>query len=461
MMSLHSRTGALPSRWLIALGCGAALLGNAQAAVFNPTVTSLDNGLEVIVIENHRAPVVSHMLWYRVGAADDPPGKSGLAHYLEHLMFKGSPNVEDGEFSAFVSRHGGRDNAFTGPDYTGYYQNIAVSQLSAVMRMEADRMGGITVAPGPAAAELNVVRQERLQRVDTNPGAMLSEAMRSVLHVNHPYGTPIIGWPAEIDALTLADAHAFHARWYAPNNAVLVVAGAVTPEEVFALAQQHYGPIAARAVPARAWQQDPPLIGTRTVVLRDERVREQRYRRIYRGPLPQADRARTEALQIASQIGTGTQANPLYRALVIDEMLATSAGFYFRSSTLGPTSLTVYATPRPGVDDEALTSAIDAALAALRADGFAPAAVARAKSAMLASAIYARDSLQGPAEVMGAARMLDDSIEAIETWPERIGAIEPAAVDAAFAALIDADAYVEGWLLAPEPTEPIAVEAAQ
>jgi zinc protease len=461
MMSLHPRAGALLAHWLAAFGCGIALLGHAQAAVFNPTATTLNNGLEVIVIENHRAPVVSHMLWYRVGAADDPPGKSGLAHYLEHLMFKGSTNVEDGALSAFVSRHGGRDNAFTGSDYTGYYQNIPASQLSAVMRMEADRMNGITVTPGPAAAELNVVRQERLQRVDTNPGAMLSEAMRSVLHVNHPYGTPIIGWPDEIGALTLEDAYAFHTRWYAPNNAVLVVAGAVTPDEVFALAQEHYGPIAARAVPERAWQKDPPLVGIRTVVLRDERVREPRYRRIYRGPLPQADRARTEALQLASQIGTGTQSNPLYRALVIDQPLATSAGFYFHSATLGPTSLTVYVTPRPGVDNESLTGAIDAALAALKTDGFAPAAVERAKSAMLASAIYARDSLQGPAQVMGAARMLGDSIEAIETWPERIGMIEPAAVTAAFVALIDADAYVEGWLLAPESAKTAAAEAAQ
>ena len=191
----------------------------AAAQVFNPTTRTLDNGLQVVVVENHRAPIVSHMVWYRVGAADEPAGKSGIAHFLEHLMFKGTPAVPPAEFSKIVARNGGRDNAFTSSDYTAYFQNIAADRLELVMKMEADRMRNLTLAAGDVTSELEVVKEERRSRTDNDPAALLHERLEAALFVNHPYRRPIIGWPDELAGLTREDALAFYQRWYAPNNA--------------------------------------------------------------------------------------------------------------------------------------------------------------------------------------------------------------------------------------------------
>lgn len=178
----------------------------AQAQVFNPVTKTLGNGLQVVVVENHRAPIVSHMVWYRVGAADETAGKSGIAHFLEHLMFKGTPSVPPGEFSKIVARNGGRDNAFTSSDYTAYFQNIAADRLDLVMKMEADRMRNLTLAEADVVSELEVVKEERRSRTDNDPAALLQERLEALLFVNHPYRRPIIGWPDELNGLSRTDA---------------------------------------------------------------------------------------------------------------------------------------------------------------------------------------------------------------------------------------------------------------
>jgi len=210
------------------------------------TVTdfTLPNGLQVVVIEDHRAPVVVHMVWYRVGAADEPPGHSGIAHFLEHLMFKGTDEVPSGKFSEIVQAQGGSDNAFTSWDYTAYFQRVAADRLDLVMKLEADRMRDLRLTQEDVATERAVILEERTTRTDSDPGALFEEQAQAAQYLNHPYGIPIIGWRHEIEQLDRDDALAFYRRFYAPNNAVLVVAGDVTPDEVKRLAERHYGPLA-------------------------------------------------------------------------------------------------------------------------------------------------------------------------------------------------------------------------
>jgi len=215
----------------------------ADQKLFDAKTFTLDNGLQVVVVEDHRVPVVSHMVWYRVGAADEPPGASGIAHLLEHLMFKGTANIEPGQFSKIVARHGGQDNAFTSSDYTAYYQNIAAEHLAMVMEMEADRMRNLRIDPAEVMTERDVVIEERLTRTENEPAALLGERLDMALWMTHPYRNPVIGWQHELSQLDQDDAGLFYKQWYAPNNAIVVVSGDVTPDEVKRLAERYYGPL--------------------------------------------------------------------------------------------------------------------------------------------------------------------------------------------------------------------------
>lgn len=211
---------------------------NSIPKLFNAETFTLENGLEIVVIPNHRAPVITHMVWYKVGAADEQQGKSGIAHFLEHLMFKGSGDLAPGEFSKIIRAKGGEDNAFTGHDYTAYYQSIAAEHLEMVMTMEAGRMRGLNPPLDHVESERKVILEERRQRTDDNPSARLAEQMNSLLYINHPYGKPVIGWLSEMADLSWDDAKAFYDRWYAPNNAILIVTGDVTGQQVYDLAKK-------------------------------------------------------------------------------------------------------------------------------------------------------------------------------------------------------------------------------
>ena len=221
-------------------------LPEARAGVFNPTTFTLKNGMQVVIVENHRVPVVAHMVWYRVGSADEGPGETGIAHFLEHLMFKGTKKRKPGEFSQIVARNGGQENAFTSTDYTAHFQTIAADRLEMVMEMEADRMTNLVITEKEVEPERLVVLEERRSRVDNNPGAILGEHINGALFLNHPYRNPVIGWEHDIKALDIKRILAFYKRWYAPNNAILVVAGAITAEQVRPLAKKYYGKIPAQ-----------------------------------------------------------------------------------------------------------------------------------------------------------------------------------------------------------------------
>ena len=270
------------------LGAVAALLlpGLAQARD-NEAVTTftLDNGMDVVVVEDHRAPVVQQMVWYRAGSADEPKGSSGVAHFLEHLLFKATDKLESGEFSATVAANGGRDNAFTSYDYTAYHQRVAADRLELMMEMESDRMRNIRLTPENIATERDVIIEERNQRTESNPGALMSEQMNAAQYLNHRYGSPVIGWMHEMEALDLDDALAFYKTYYSPNNAVLVVSGDVQPDAVRALAEKYYGVIPANPdLPERLRTQEPPQTAERRMIFRDARVAQPYVSRSYLAP---------------------------------------------------------------------------------------------------------------------------------------------------------------------------------
>ncbi len=441
-------------RFLISLAALLVMLGGAtaRAQVFSPTSFTLENGLHVVVVENHRAPIVSHMVWYRAGAADEPPGKSGIAHFLEHLMFKGTQTLQPGEFSRIVARNGGRDNAFTSWDYTGYVQTVARDRLGLVMRMEADRMANLVLTDEVVLPERDVILEERRQVVDNVPGARLREQMNAAMFLNHPYGRPIIGWEHEMRGLTRDDAIAWYRTWYAPNNAVLIVAGDVTADEVRGLAQTHYGPIAAKPVPARMRPAEPPPQAARRVVLTDERVRQPSWSRSYLAPsLARGDRAQAYPLQVLADI-LGGQSGRLYRALVVERQVAVSAGAAYDSDAVDLSSFAVWATPRPGVTIEAVERAMDEELSALLRDGVQIVEVERARTRLRAASVLARDALGTAPRVIGAALMSGISIDELEAWPRRIADVTAEQVTAAARAVLDDTRSVTGHLLQKPPS---------
>lgn len=423
----------------------------ARAGVFDPTTFRLANGMQVVVIENHRVPIVSHMVWYKVGAADEEPGKSGLAHLLEHLMFKGTPSVPPGEFSKIVARNGGRDNAFTSSDYTGYYQNVAADKLELVMRMEADRMRNLVLDEANFRTERDVVMEERRSRTENNPAAQLSEQMEAALYLNSAYRRPVIGWPDEIAALTLDDALAFYRRWYAPNNAILVVAGDVTADVVRPLAEKYYGAIARADTPPRDRTDEPPHRAERRVTLKDGRVAQPSWSRLYLAPsLGAGDKAMAYPLEVLADLVGGGATSRLYRSLVVEKGVAASVSAYYDSVAVGRTAFRVAATPRPGVPLDKLEGLIEQELARIVKEGFAPDEVERAKTRLRASAAYGRDSLHTGAQTLGQALASGLSVDEVETWPDRIKAVTPAQVAAAAAQVFNPKSSVTGLLL-PDP----------
>ncbi len=412
----------------------------AAAQVFRPTTATLPNGLTVVVIETFRAPAVQHMLWYKVGSADEPPGKSGIAHYLEHLMFKGTGTVPSGGFSRRVAREGGRDNAFTSFDFTGYIQTMPADQLGLVMQMEADRMVNLRVPPHEAPPELAVVLEERRQRVDSQPGSQLSEHVQAVLYQHHPYRIPIIGWEHEIRALTLDDAMAFYRTWYAPNNAVLVVAGAVDAATVLRLAEQHYGPIPARAVPERVRLKEPPRLAGARVEYAHPRVRQTSLSLNWLVP---ADITRPEshALEVLESILSSPTAW-LTKSLVLDREIATGAGASHDGSRLDQGQFSVRLTTRPEVSVATAEAALRAELTRLLADGVSEEDLTRAKWRLTSAAVYARDSLGGGARAFGSALTSGGTIADVEGWPAAIDAVTADAVLAAARRVIHLDRAV-------------------
>ncbi|MFQ5971379.1 MAG: M16 family metallopeptidase [Alphaproteobacteria bacterium] len=420
----------------------------ARAQVFNPTTFTLDNGLEVVVIENHRAPIATHMIWYKVGAADEPPGKSGIAHFLEHLMFKGTETVAPGEFSNIIARNGGRENAFTSYDYTGYFQDIAVDRLPLMMELEADRMTNLVLTEEIIEPERLVVLEERRQRIENEPSGLLGEQVRAATFVNHPYRLPLIGWEHEIRTITLEDVLAFYRTWYVPNNAVLIVAGDVDPEKVRALAERYYGPIPARFLPERVRPTEPPHYAPREVVMRDARVRQPSWSRRYLAPSYNAGESKhAHALEVLAEVIGGGTSSRLYRSLVVERELAASAGAFYGPDALDVTTFGTYFSPRPGVELKQVEDAMAELLVLLLEDGVTEDEVERAKQRMIDSAVFARDGLRQAARVFGTALASGQSVADVEGWPERIREVSVDDVNAAARAVLRPETSTTGVLL--------------
>jgi zinc protease len=424
--------------------------GAAQAAP-NSSVAhfKLANGLELVVVPDRRAPVVTHMIWYKVGAADEPPGQSGVAHFLEHLMFKGTVKNPDGRFTRVVATIGGNENAFTSHDYTGYFQRVSREHLRTLMEFESDRMSGLALTDDVVAPELKVVLEEYNQRVANNPRARLVEQIDAALYLNHPYGRPVIGWRHEIEKLNRADALAFYRRFYTPNNAVLVVAGDVTADEVKAMAEETYGQVAPNpAIGPRERPQEPPQVAPRHVTLADPRVRQPSLLRHYYVPSARTAKAgESEALDVLAFILGHGSTSRLYRALVMERQVAVNAGSWYSSSALDATRFGVYGSPKPDVTLQQLEQAIDVVIDEVVAKGVTAEELERAKSRLVADAIYAHDSQATMARWFGAALTTGSTVETVLSWPDRIRAVTAEAVHAAAKTWLDRRRSVTGHLI--------------
>ena len=434
-------------RMLAALGC-AVWAGTAQAD--EVTTFTLDNGLDVVVIEDHRAPVVVHMLWYRAGSADEPPGASGIAHFLEHLLFKATETMEAGEFSDVVAANGGSDNAFTSYDYTAYFQRVAADRLGLMMEMEADRMENLLLTPEDIATERDVILEERNQRVENSAGALAREQIRAAQYMNHRYGVPVIGWMHEMKDLDRADALRFYDLYYSPNNATLVVAGDVEPEAVLALAQEHYGPIPAEPdLPERVRPQEPPQRAERRLTYTDPRVSQPYLVRSYLAPERDAGAQEQAAalVYLSDLLGGSPFTSALGIALQFDTQTAVYTSAYYSPLSLDDSTFGMSIVPADGVTLEEAEAAMDAAVAAFIEDGIDPERMEAVRTQLRASEVYARDDVQGLARRYGAALSSGLTVEDVQAWPDILQSVTEEDVLAAARDVLNRDRAVTAYVM--------------
>jgi zinc protease len=406
---------------------GSALAAPAGAA--KATQFALANGMQIVVIEDHRAPVVTHMVWFKVGGTDDPPGISGAAHLFEHLMFKGTKTVPNGELSRTVARNGGQDNAFTSSDFTAYFERIAKDRLGVMMGLDADRMVNLDLSEENVVTERDVVLEERRLRIESNPDALAQEQMEATLHYSHPYGRPVIGWLAEIGTMTRAQAIDFYEHHYAPNNATLVVAGDVTPDEVKKLAEENYGKLPAKTLAPRSDIPPPPRLAAARMDFAIPGTNLAQLMRIYRVPsYGKGDKGTAESLDVMTAILGGGETSRLYKALVIEKKLAVDAGAFYDGDKRGPGELGVYAVPADGIGFDALEAAIDEVLASVSTVAPDMTELDSSKTRLVANYVYQNDNQFALAQNYGTGLSIGLTLAAIEDWPNRIRAVQAADV---------------------------------
>ncbi|MFU8898855.1 MAG: M16 family metallopeptidase [Roseinatronobacter sp.] len=425
---------------------------------YGDTVThaQLDNGLEVVVIEDRRAPVVVHMVWYRAGAADEPPLKSGIAHFLEHLMFKGTDTRDAGEFSAVVEANGGSDNAFVSWDYTGFFQRVASDRLDLMMEMEADRMQNLSFTEADWLPERGVILEERGQVLESRVGGQFNEALLAALYKAHPYGTPIIGWRHEMEGLTGADAMEFYSQHYGPNNAILVIAGDVDTAEALALAEQHYGPIPQNPNAAmRERPSEPPHLAERRIVFEDARVGTPYVSRIYLAPVRRSgDQSEAAALQmLAALLGGSSTTSVLERRLNFEEGVALSAWASYNGMARDYGMFSLGIAPVDGVSLEDGEAALDRVVAEFLENGVDLDQFERVRRQLRASEIYGLDDAQSRARQFGVGLSIGLSVDDIEGWIDALEAVTPEDVIAAGQMLLDRRNAVTGYLTLPATSE--------
>ena len=445
------RLPALAALFSLVMPATVALAADNEAV----THFTLDNGMEVVVVEDHRAPSVQQMVWYRAGSADEPKGSSGVAHFLEHLLFKATDKMESGEFSATVAKNGGRDNAFTSYDYTAYFQRVAADRLELMMRMESDRMKNIRLTPENIATERDVIIEERNQRTENDPSALFREQLNAAQYLNHRYGTPIIGWMHEMRELDLQDALDFYSLYYSPNNAILVVSGDVEPDSVRTLAEQYYGVIPANPdLPERLRTQEPPQTAERRMIFRDPRVAQEYVSRSYlaqeRDP---GDQKTAAALTMLAEILGGGTTSYFAEKLQFDASVATYAAAFYRGLSLDDTTFDLVIVPQADVTLQEAEDAMDAAVASFMKDGVDPEQLERIKSQIRAEQIYSRDSADSVANRYGSALAIGLTVQDVQEWPDVLEAVTAEDIMQAARDVFNREASVTGWLMREEVTQ--------
>lgn len=438
-------------RILATLGTVALTASPLFAETVHDDVThfTLKNGMEVVVVEDHRAPVLQHMVWYRAGSADEPKGASGVAHFLEHLLFKATDKLESGEFSATVAANGGRDNAFTSYDYTAYFQRVAADRLELMMSMESDRMRNIRLTERDIETERNVILEERNQRTENNPRALFGEQKNAVQYHNHRYGVPVIGWKHEMETLSYDDAMSFYQTYYSPNNAILVVSGDVEPEDVRVLAEKYYGVIPANPdLPERLRTQEPPQTAERRLTFKDARVAQPYVARSYlaqeRDP---GDQKKAAALTLLAEVLGGSTTSFLNEKLQFERKMVVYTGAFYSGKSLDATTFDLIVVPAPGVSLQEAEDAMNEAVAEFMEQGVDPEQLERIKMQLRASQIYARDNVDGIANRYGSALAIGLSVQDVQDWPRLLQDVTEDDIMQAARDVFVPEQSVTGWLM--------------
>ena len=416
-------------------------------AEFKPQHHILENGLEIIVLENNRVPAIAHSIWYKVGSADEPNGKSGIAHFLEHLLFKGTDKLKPGEFSKTIARNGGKDNAFTSKNYTGYFQLIHKSKLELVMSLEANRMKNIKLVEKEFENEKTVVLEERYSRVDNNPSALLSEQINAALYMNHPYKRPVIGWEHEIKNLSLNDVMKFYEKFYAPNNAIIVICGDVNFDEVVRVAKKYFGSIKPSKIDERSWTNEPTQHAPRGVVLKSKNTAIPVFKRYYLVPTYTKSKKEALALEVFTEIFGDPLTGMLFEEFVKNKKLARSASAYYYSDGFGDTSFTISIVPKKEVTLDDIASHLDKYLHEIEKKIISSDELTKVKKRLVNETIFAQDSLYMGMRIFGSSLSTGYSLKDITDWPNDIQKVSINDLQNILLKTFDLNKSVTGYLL--------------
>ena len=423
------------------------LFSKAVLADFKPQHYILENGLEIVVLENNRVPAIAHSIWYKVGSADEPNGKSGIAHFLEHLMFKGTDKLKPGEFSQIVSINGGKENAFTSKNYTGYFQLIHKSKLELIMSLEADRMKNIKLIEKEFENEKTVVLEERYSRVDDNPSALLSEQINAALYMNHPYRKPIIGWEHEIKNLNLDDVMKFYEKYYAPNNAIIVICGDVNLDDAVKIAKKYFGPIKPSKIEKRAWTDEPTQHAPRKITLNSKNTAIPVFQRHYLVPTYTKSKKESLTLEVFSEIFGNSSTGMLFDEFVKNKKLATSASAYYYPDGFGHTSFTISIIPKKNVGLEEIEIHLDEYLNKIKKKNFNKSELQKKKKRLVNNTIFAQDSLYMGMRIFGSSLTTGYSLKEITNWPNDIAKVSIDDLETYIPNIFNKKNSVTGYLL--------------
>lgn len=432
-------------------GIASAKEDQTAEGLFHPKTHKLENGLEIIVVENPVLPVVKAMVWYKVGAADEATGQSGIAHFLEHLLFKGTEKLEDGQLSREIAAVGGSDNAFTSWDYTAYHATIPPSFLPRWLEMEADRMVNAIITEDVVEPERGVILEERRTRVGRSPESQVQEQMRVALFQNHPYNTPIIGWEHEIKKLSTEQILAFYKKWYAPNNAVLSISGQVDADEVFALAEEYFGGLEASQSleQGRVRPANPELMGQTVINFSHPRITQNKVNRFYRVPSYSTSK-NSEAYHymMLSELLSGSVTSPIYKELVLDRELCFSAFTDYGGEYLDEGMFLIGALPKDGLTHEETEQElmkILADFANLPPEKIAP-DLEKVKAKLFEQTVFALDNVEFPARTLGRSVTTGETVADVEHWKQKVAEVTAEDVIAAAQDLLGRKAWVSTYL---------------